>query len=177
MPAPETKADADPARTAVDINAAELNPQARPPDLKVPPSVLLISPFPEDHAFLTSIFEAPYWRTYHARGYREALSLLARDRMTVVICECRLPDGDWKDVLGQVEVLSEPPCLIVASQLPDGRLWAEVLNLGGYDILAKPFARKEVMCVAELAAINWSREAQRRLSRAARPPAAAAAGT
>jgi DNA-binding response OmpR family regulator len=34
--------------------------------------------------------------------------------------------------------------LIVCSRLADERLWAEVLNLGGYDVLAIPFHAGEV---------------------------------
>jgi DNA-binding response OmpR family regulator len=44
-----------------------------------------------------------------------------------------------------------PPDLIVASRLADEYLWAEVLNLGGYDVLAKPFNAEEVRRVVGLA--------------------------
>jgi FixJ family two-component response regulator len=37
--------------------------------------------------------------------------------------------------------------LIVTSGLADAHLWAEVLNLGGYDVLAKPFDDQEVQRV------------------------------
>jgi len=33
----------------------------------------------------------------------------------------------------------------VADRLADDALWAGVLNLGGYDVLAKPFNAKEVL--------------------------------
>jgi DNA-binding response OmpR family regulator len=39
--------------------------------------------------------------------------------------------------------LNEPPALIVASRLADDHLWLEVLNAGGYDVLARPFDRQE----------------------------------
>jgi hypothetical protein len=37
--------------------------------------------------------------------------------------------------------------MIVTSRLADERLWAEVLNLGGYHLLAKPFDASEVVRV------------------------------
>jgi DNA-binding response OmpR family regulator len=37
-----------------------------------------------------------------------------------------------------------PPPLIVSDRLADEQLWAEVLSLGGYDLLMKPFDAKEV---------------------------------
>jgi len=36
------------------------------------------------------------------------------------------------------------PALIVTSNAGDEALWAEVLNLGGYDVLAQPFDQNEV---------------------------------
>ena len=36
------------------------------------------------------------------------------------------------------------PALIVVARVGDERLWAEVLNLGGYDVLAKPLDPAEV---------------------------------
>ena len=35
--------------------------------------------------------------------------------------------------------MDTPPALIVTSRLADERLWAEVLNLGAFDLLSKPF--------------------------------------
>lgn len=48
----------------------------------------------------------------------------------MVICEARLPDGTWKEVLDLAQRQPRPPYLIVTFSLADDRLWAEVLNLG-----------------------------------------------
>ena len=52
--------------------------------------------------------------------------------------------GDWKDVLELTSEMNEPAQLIVLSRDGDERLWAEVLNLGAWDVLIKPFHPKEV---------------------------------
>ena len=44
-----------------------------------------------------------------------------------------------------------PPLLIVISQLADEHLWAEALNLGVYDVLAKPLDDIEIVRVLSLA--------------------------
>ena len=41
--------------------------------------------------------------------------------------------------------MADPPLLIVAAHLADNRLWAEVLNEGGHDVLAKPYRATEVL--------------------------------
>jgi DNA-binding response OmpR family regulator len=61
-----------------------------------------------------------------------------------VFCECTLPDGTWKEILARTGSLAEPPPVVVTSRLADDYLWAEVLNLGGYDVLAKPLMAEEV---------------------------------
>jgi DNA-binding response OmpR family regulator len=133
---------------------------------RTPASVLLVSPDPEDRIFLASIFAFPAWKPYWACDYREAVAALIHDRMAVIICECHLPDGCWQDILSQTQVLSDPPCVVVASRRPDAALWAEVLNVGGYDVLVKPFLREEVVRVADLASMKFRRDAE-----AARPEA------
>jgi FixJ family two-component response regulator len=70
---------------------------------------------------------------------------LSNDSNRVVICERSLADGDWKDLLGKTARL------IVTSHAADEALWAEVLNLGGYDVLAQPFDEQEVRRVVALA--------------------------
>jgi DNA-binding response OmpR family regulator len=45
--------------------------------------------------------------------------------------------------------------LIVTSDLADDRLWAEALNLGAYDVLAKPFRAAEVFRTVSLAWRQW----------------------
>ena len=70
---------------------------------------------------------------------REALTYLGDNDTAVLICERDLPDGDWKFVLNGFDSLPMPPNLIVTARLANDELWAEVLNLGGYNVLAQPF--------------------------------------
>ena len=95
-----------------------------------------------------------YWYTTRvdaAAGVNSAL-------VPVVLCDRNLPDGDWKDVLRRLSRLPNPPCLIVADRLADDSLWAEVLNLGGYDVLLKPFDHTEVLRTVDLAWRAWMRD-------------------
>jgi hypothetical protein len=69
----------------------------------------------------------------------------------VVVCDEKLPDGTWRDVIALIGPLHNPPPLIVASRLADDRLWAEVLNLGGFDLLAKPLDTREATRALRLA--------------------------
>jgi hypothetical protein len=65
-----------------------------------------------------------------------------------------------------------PPQLIVADRLADELLWAEVLNLGCYDLLTTPFAAEEVLRVVPMAWDFWKRQVERTTVKP-KPPKAA----
>lgn len=108
-------------------------------------TVLTISSFEDDHESLRQILHGSTRVVPPARSCRQALERLCAEDISVVICDRNLPDGNWKDILNGVAMKSAPPALIVACRLADEHLWAEVLNLGGYDVLSKPFDAKEVL--------------------------------
>ena len=118
-------------------------------------NVLAVHPSDEDQASLREIFRHSNWRVQFANNCRGALETLDRRRPAIVICEASLPDGSWKDLLRETSTMPVPPPIIVTSMHADDWLWAEVLNLGGYDVLAKPFDLKEVVRVTSLAWLHW----------------------
>ena len=105
--------------------------------------VLAISPDVEDHKVVRQILDGSEWQTLACKTCGQARQLLRQ--ASVVLCEQKLADGDWKQVLKEIQNMSDPPLLIVTSRLADSGLWAEVLNLGGYDVLAKPLRAEEVL--------------------------------
>ncbi len=77
-------------------------------------------------------------------------------RAGVVLSETRFADGHcWRDLLKEIQRLEFPPMLIVTDRLADERLWSEVLSLGGYDLLLKPFEPQEVLHVVKSAWRSW----------------------
>jgi DNA-binding NtrC family response regulator len=95
------------------------------------------------------------WRLVASSTLTRALTQLREQRIPLVVCERDLAPGSWIDVLDQIERLPDPPFLIVTSRMADERFWAEALNRGAYDVLAKPFDRTEVARVVSLAWLHW----------------------
>ena len=132
--------------------------------------ILSVSPFPEDHANLNRILGAgpAAANTLHtmvsADSLPAAVAALHAANYSVVICESNLGAASWKDALDALRNLTSPPLLVVTSVHADEYLWAEALNLGAYDVLAKPFSPAEVIRVVDLACVRWAN----------RPPAAPA---
>jgi DNA-binding NtrC family response regulator len=134
----------------------------RPADLH-DVTVLWLGPFDEDHLALVEMFAASRWSmspgsplTLRAiSSLDSALLLLQHNPVPVVMCERDFGGGTWKDVLAALAALPNPPSLIVTSRIADASLWAEALNLGVYDVLAKPFDKTEVERTITLAWLHW----------------------
>jgi DNA-binding response OmpR family regulator len=117
-------------------------------------TVLAISPAHEDHCFLKGIFDD--CEVLHADSLQTALAVLQQQSVPIVICESDLGQHTWKHVLETITCLSRPPLVIVASRLADEVLWSEALNLGAYDVLAKPFDVEEVVRTVDAARRRWT---------------------
>jgi DNA-binding NtrC family response regulator len=128
------------------------------PNLAV--NALVVSPLEADFVSLCKILARSNWILNRVTTCREALALLQRRGISVVLCERDLPDGTWKSLLEATAELPNPPRLIVASRAADDRLWMEVLRAGGYDLLPVPFEAAEVFRVVSLAAQSWHRRLQ-----------------
>ncbi len=136
--------------------------------------VLVVSAAEEEHRFLRHLFDHTNWFIHTARCCGEAAELLRGRTIPVVLCDYDLPDGSWRNMLSVIESSQLPALLIVASHRADDFLWAEVLNLGGYDVLMKPYEPSEVVRVVSLAWLHWKNLRERaRLHSSARPSAPA----
>jgi DNA-binding NtrC family response regulator len=117
--------------------------------------VLALTPFQQDRAFLRTIIGHYPWTLFKADHLAAVLGLLRRHQIGIVFCELDLMPGSWTDLLEHINDLPHPPSVIVTSRLADDRLWAEALNLGAWDVLAKPFDRGEVLRSADAAWQHW----------------------
>jgi DNA-binding response OmpR family regulator len=151
-------------------------PEDALPDPERTVTVLAVSPHEEDHILLRAIFGHSNWQLRTARHWHDAQTQLTTRRFSVVVSDAGLPDADWKGVLNGLAKLPDSPVLIVSSRTADERLWAEVLNLGAYDLLMKPFDQTEVVRVIGLAWLNWKRAVETARKSMGRPDLALASG-
>ena len=93
---------------------------------------------------LGKIFQGCGWKLTCACTRSEAQTFLQNNPVGVVIAERDLPDGSWRAMLEDLSQQADPPRLVVTARLADDALWAEVLNMGGYDVLAQPLDAEEV---------------------------------
>ena len=132
-------------------------------------AILLIGPLDARRRVLRNILAAPQWEIREAATFGEAVEILNDHRIAVAICDTEIEEGNWQALLTDLQSRAYPPNLIVSSRLADERLWAEVLNLGGYDVLVQPFDRAEVLRVAHMAWMDWRQKCQSRIVETHRP--------
>ncbi|SPE33636.1 hypothetical protein SBA3_2010012 [Candidatus Sulfopaludibacter sp. SbA3] len=110
-------------------------------------SVMSVGRADEDQDALRNIFDTSSWELDTSHSVQTALSSLQAADVSVVLCE----SATWREMLEALSHLPDPPLLVVTSRHADERLWAEALNLGAYDVLAKPYEPTEVIRVVSAA--------------------------
>jgi DNA-binding NtrC family response regulator len=109
-----------------------------------------------DRQSLRYIVDPFNWKLGFADGIEMIQTILQESETGVIITDCVLPDGNnWRDLLIEIQAQPLPPSLIVADRHADDLLWAEVLNLGAYDLVVKPFDANEVFRVISSAWRSW----------------------
>ena len=95
----------------------------------------------------------------------------------VVVTDARLHDGDWQRVLEIVDQGRRRVEVVVCSRLSDPKLWLDVLEQGGYDVLVQPYQREEIERIVEAAAArSYMRSPAQALSHKRNAARAAVAG-
>jgi DNA-binding response OmpR family regulator len=138
-------------------------------------SALAVGASDGDQGKLERIFRECGWTLGRVRTRSEARDFMNSTPVRVVISERELPEGGWQEMLDDLMERAEPPSLLVTSRLADDSFWAEVLNMGAYDVLAQPLDSEEVLRVVSAAARHFENQSQRRQPQISRRPHFAAA--
>lgn len=137
------------------------------PQLNVPPrlvigneviGVLSVSPIQHDHDTLASLLGRDQWRIHNALSLQSASTFLRSHAVPLVVCGYDLSPDRWTQLLDEIRLLSIPPLLIMTCRVADDSLWAEALNVGAYDVLAKPLDRTEVTRILSSAWLHWQQQ-------------------
>ena len=115
---------------------------------------VLAAASPSGREELRRILGHSRWTLREAATLAGARALLDEEPCVVVICEALLADGNWRQLLDYTMELPMPPPLIVVARAADDYLWMEVLNRGGYNLLAIPIDEREVFRTVSMAWMN-----------------------
>jgi len=106
--------------------------------------ILFVSGHPDDARRLSRMLHSLPLAVDHVETLQQARAQLQQEDYGVILTEAVLSDGEWLDALHLARQSPARLEVIVTDPQADARLWAEVLNLGAYDMLAQPFYEPEV---------------------------------
>ena len=118
--------------------------------------VLFVSPHREDATVLSRMLGSLPVPLEHVADLQHARATIQVEPYQVILTEAILSDGTWRDVVDLARRVTPPPAVIVTDASADARFWAEVLNLGAYDLIAQPFATAEVRRILSYACSRLS---------------------
>jgi DNA-binding NtrC family response regulator len=99
------------------------------------------------------------WELHLVHSIREAKESLASFPVSIVLCDDRLKDGGWLDLVKEIKQLCPSTQTIVLSDSTDSSLWAEAISHGVYELLARPIDCRELCEVIPMAWRHWRNQA------------------
>jgi DNA-binding response OmpR family regulator len=119
-------------------------------------AILSVSTNEEDHSSLQRVIGHSRWVLDKASDFPEATALLSqKSDISVIVWDCDALPGAWIDLVNDLLDAPAAPSLILTSRLADDRLWSEALNVGAWDVLAKPLDRAETVRSVKYAWDHW----------------------
>lgn len=107
-------------------------------------AIVFVAASAQDARAFREIAHGSRWLIVNVPDLIGAQAVIDKLRPRLVVCDTEIEgQGSWRDLL-QGQDARPRFALIVASRHADEALRAEVLNLGGSDVLEKPFAAKHV---------------------------------
>jgi DNA-binding response OmpR family regulator len=128
--------------------------------MQAPVRVLAATPDDRHFRALESAIFGTGWSLFRSRNLVEGLSAVINHEIEVIFTDCDLPDGSWLNMLESLRACRNAPRVIVFSPRADDRLWMNVLERGGYDLIAIPFDRAEVVRTGHRAWLSWQKKVQ-----------------
>jgi DNA-binding response OmpR family regulator len=106
--------------------------------------IVLVSASAEDARAFREILDSSRRLVVNVPDLTGAQAVIDKFHPRLVVCDTEIEGrGSWRDLL-MAQGARPSFALIVVSRQADEALWAEVLNLGGSEVLDKPFAVDEV---------------------------------
>lgn len=109
--------------------------------------ILVVSSEPESRRALADILNREGWGTVCVSTVGECQEIFSSNNIGLVLCDRRLPDGTYRDILFIARLLSRNVRLVVTSRLADWSEYLEALHDGAFDLIAFPGQTAELIRV------------------------------
>lgn len=124
-----------------------------------PTAILVVSSESKYRRALADILNGEGWGTVCASTVGECQEILSSHNVGLVLCDRRLTDGTYRDILFLARLLGRSVRLVVTSRLADWSEYLEALQDGAFDLLAFPGETAEIIRVISQALREYQKTA------------------
>lgn len=110
-----------------------------------PPAILIVDHDPFFRDFCRELLAAENYQCHTAATGEEALAVLSRTRVDLLLADLQLPGCDGLELLRQTSTLEPPPDVILTTSEAPHETTIEALKSGARDYLAKPCKPEELL--------------------------------
>lgn len=112
--------------------------------MEIKPTILVVDDEPGARQSLEVILEDDY-RVLSAESGREALEVLQRESIDLILLDVNMPDMDGLAVLRKIKEQDDEMDVIMVSALNLARKAVDSIRLGAYDYITKPYEPEDIL--------------------------------
>jgi FixJ family two-component response regulator len=108
-------------------------------------SVLIFTARPEDEVELKELLEDTPWELQALPLGEDAAAALKTAAVPIMLFDRDAADCTWREKMTGLAKSRRNACVILLSNVSDQYLWEEVVQHGGFDLLARPFRKEQLL--------------------------------
>jgi DNA-binding NtrC family response regulator len=113
--------------------------------MEAAPQILIVSSELENRRALNEILRKEGHETICASRFSECQEALQTQNVSLIFCDRRLSDGNYRDVVSATRSARQPARVIVTSRLADWDEYLDALHNGAFDLIASPCQPTDVL--------------------------------
>ena len=108
-------------------------------------NILALSMSLDDRLLLEQLAKRRDWTLRFTHSPQEGFTLATQSHFEVVLCDRNQYGYPWREVIDRLASISPQSCILLVSPVKEDYLWRDVLQQGGYDVLARPLREPAVL--------------------------------
>lgn len=113
--------------------------------MEATPQILVVSSELENRRALNDILRKEGYETVCASRVSECQQALQTQNVSLIFCDRRLSDGNYRDVVAAVRESRQHSRLVVTSRLADWDEYLDALHHGAFDLIGSPCQPTDVL--------------------------------
>jgi DNA-binding NtrC family response regulator len=113
--------------------------------MEITPQILIVSSELEHRRALNDILRKEGYETLCASRVSECQQALQTQKISLIFCDRRLSDGNYRDVVALTRASNQRIRVVVTSRLADWDEYLDALHHGAFDLIASPCQPTDVL--------------------------------